>query len=90
MKTQPADFLSSMKENIQNRRGATGAFMADQFEKYQWGVKLPHLMAEYLFGLNVIPMPSLIELAGKTAGITLLLFVDFAFFILALIRSYFN
>ena len=64
MKTQPADFLSSMKENIQNRRGATGAFMADQFEKYQWGVKLPHLMAEYLFGLNVIPMPSLIELAG--------------------------
>ena len=64
MKAQPADFLSSMKENIQNRRGATGAFMADQFEQYQWGVKLPHLMAEYLFGLNVIPMPSLIELAG--------------------------
>ena len=64
MKSSPDGFMTSMKENIQNRRGATGAFMADEFEHYQWGVRLPHLMAEYLFGLNVFPMPSLVELAG--------------------------
>lgn len=64
MKNEPVDFLASMRESIQDRRGASGAFMADQFEQYQWGVPIPHLMLEYIIGLNVIPMPSLIELAG--------------------------
>lgn len=64
MKSIPDSFLASMRSSIQDRRGVSGAFMADQFKEYQWGVKLPHLMLEYLFGLNVVPMPSLIELAG--------------------------
>ena len=58
------DFMTTMMESIQNRRGMSGAFMASDFHKYQWGVAIPHLMMEYLFGLNVIPMPTLIELAG--------------------------
>lgn len=63
--TDPADdFFGSMITSIQNRRGATGAFMASDFGKYQQGIPIPHLMMEYIFGLNVIPMPSLIEFAG--------------------------
>lgn len=64
MKTSPADFMSSMMNSIQDRRGVTGAFMGDKFKEYQWGVRIPHLMMEHLFCLNVIPMPTIIELAG--------------------------
>ena len=64
MKKSPDSFLDSMRSSIQDRRGISGAFMASDFSKYQWGVKIPHLMMEYLFGLNVIPMPTIIELAG--------------------------
>lgn len=64
MKKSPDSFLDSMRSSIQDRRGISGAFMASDFSKYQWGVKIPHLMMEYLVGLNVIPMPTIIELAG--------------------------
>ena len=64
MKTTPADFMSSMMNSVQDRRGVSGAFMGDRFKDFQWGVKIPHLMMEYLFCLNVIPMPTIIELAG--------------------------
>ncbi len=62
MNTDP--FLKQMIKAVQDRRGATGAIMASDFHKYQWGVPIPHLMMEYLFGLNVIPHPCIIELAG--------------------------
>lgn len=64
MKASPDDFMGSMMRSIQDRRGVSGAFMADKFKEFQWGVKIPHLMMEYLFSLNVIPMPSIIEFAG--------------------------
>lgn len=64
MTKAPDDFFASMIKSVQDRRGASGAFMASDFAKYQQGIKIPHLMMEYIFGLNVIPMPSLIEFAG--------------------------
>ena len=56
--------LQQMMKVVQDKRGATGALLASEFHKYQWGVKLPYLMMEYLFGLNVLPHPAIIELAG--------------------------
>lgn len=61
-KTDP--FMSAIVKTVADRRGASGALMASEYRNYQWGVPLPHLMLEYLFGLNVIPYPALIEAAG--------------------------
>lgn len=64
MKVEPDNIMSAMMASIQNRRGQSGAFMGNDYKKYQWGVRIPHLMMEWLFGQNVIPMPLLMELAG--------------------------
>ena len=57
-------FMEAIVRSVANRRGASGALMASEFRKFQVGVPLPHLMLEYAFGLNVIPCPALIEVAG--------------------------
>jgi len=57
-------FMDSLIKGAQTRRGSSRAILASDFHKYQMGVKIPHLMMEYLFGLNVIPCSSIIELAG--------------------------
>lgn len=63
--TTPVDpFMATLVKAISDRRGASGALMASEYRAHQWGVKLPHLMLEYLFGLNVMPYPALIEMAG--------------------------
>lgn len=64
MKPKTDPFMASMVKAISDRRGSSGALLASEFRAHQWGVKLPHLMLEYLFGLNVLPHPSLIEMAG--------------------------
>ena len=57
-------FMSKLINASQEKRGASGAIVAGDWSKYQWGVKMPHLMMEYMFGLNVIPYPAIIEIAG--------------------------
>ena len=57
-------FMAAIIKSTADRRGASGALMASEYRNYQWGVPLPHLMLEYLFGLNVLPYPALIEMAG--------------------------
>ena len=57
-------FMSKLINASQEKRGASGAIVAGDCSKYQWGVKMPHLMMEYMFGLNVIPYPAIIEIAG--------------------------
>lgn len=57
-------FMAAIIKSTADRRGASGALMASEYHNYQWGVPLPHLMLEYLCGLNVMPYPALIEMAG--------------------------
>lgn len=56
--------MSALIKGARDRRGASRAILATDFHKYQLGVRIPHLMMEYLFGLNVIPCACIIELAG--------------------------
>lgn len=57
-------FMAKLINASQEKRGVSGAIVAGDWSKYQWGVKIPHLMMEYMFGLNVIPYPAIIEIAG--------------------------
>jgi len=43
-------FMDSLIKGAQTRRGSSRAILASDFHKYQMGVKIPHLMMEYLFG----------------------------------------
>lgn len=64
MEKKPDSFMAAIIKSTADRRGASGALLASEYRNYQWGVPLPHLMLEYLFGLNVIPYPAMIEVAG--------------------------
>lgn len=64
MTAAPDSFMANLVKAIADRRGASGALMASEYRALQWGVPLPHLMLERLLGLNVMPYPALIEMAG--------------------------
>lgn len=56
-------FMASLLKTASDKNGS-GAIVVSDWARNQYGVGLPHLMLEYAFGLNVIPYPAIIELAG--------------------------
>lgn len=56
-------FMSALLKTAADKNGSGAVVVAD-WAKQQFGVGIPHLMLEYLMGLNVIPYPAIIELAG--------------------------
>lgn len=56
-------FMSALLKTAADKHGSGAVVVAD-WAKQQFGVGIPHLMLEYLMGLNVIPYPAIIELAG--------------------------
>ena len=61
---KPAGFMSALLTAAQDKYGQTGCFVASDWGKYQWGIPLPNLMMERMFGLNVVPYPAIMEFAG--------------------------
>ena len=63
MTTKTDPFMAELLKTAANKNG-TGAVVVADWAKQQYGVGISHLIMQYLFGLNVIPYPAIIELAG--------------------------
>lgn len=55
--------MAELLKTAANKKGS-GAIVVADWAKKQYGVGIPHLIMQYLLGLNVIPYPAIIELAG--------------------------
>lgn len=64
MAVEMDSFMACLLKTASDKNGASGAIVVSDWAKHQFGVGLPHLMLEYILGLNVIPYPAIIELAG--------------------------